>query len=92
MKNNKAVRFLNSTGPDHLKNRKATKPRHQQPACESPSKWRYTGGPAMTAFSVFGSSHSSSTKTKLRGGPTDKTFWILACKLSHSRCTFCISF
>ena len=52
MKNHKNIGSLSNTGPDTLKNHKATKPdsmlgRHR-PASETPFKWCFAGGPMMT--------------------------------------------
>ena len=50
-KNHKNIGFLNNTGPDPLKNHKATKPDsilgHHWPASETTFKWRFTGGPML---------------------------------------------
>ena len=50
-KNHKNIGFLRNTGPDPLKNHKATEPdsilgRHRH-ASETPFKWRFAGGPIM---------------------------------------------
>ena len=45
------IGFLSNTGPDPLKNHKATKPAFKVgpswPASETQFKWRFTGGPMM---------------------------------------------
>ena len=61
LKNHKNIRFLSNTGPDPMKNRKATKPAfnmgHHQHASETPFKWRFVGGPMVAPIIVvFGSS------------------------------------
>ena len=49
------IGFLSHTDPDPMKNRKDTKPefnvRHHRDASKTPFKWRFTGGPMMSAFS-----------------------------------------
>ena len=58
---NKSIGFLSNTGPDPLKNQKATKPAfnvgsisaHQRksfPASKTPYEWRFAGGPMMARF------------------------------------------
>ena len=54
LKNHKNVGFLSNTGPDPLKNHKATKPdsmlgRHGH-ASQTPFEWRFAGGPMMAHF------------------------------------------
>ena len=56
-KSQKNIGFLSNTGPDPLKNHKATKPAfnvgpssHHRPASETPFKWRFAGGPMMALF------------------------------------------
>ena len=49
-KSHKHIGFLSNTGPDLLKNDKATKPAmlgHRWHASETPFKWRFAGGPMM---------------------------------------------
>ena len=56
LKNHKNIGFLSSTGPDPLKNHKATKPAFNvgslwhQSARETPFKWRFAGGLMMALF------------------------------------------
>ena len=79
--------FLSNTGPDPLKNHKASMKGRHRHASETPFKWefcwRVDDGPFIV---VFGSSLPSSTKTNnnksfLSWTPSDKTFWIRACGL-----------
>ena len=55
LKNHKNIGFLGKTGPDPLKNFKATKPAfntgHHRPASEMPFKWRFAGGPIINQLS-----------------------------------------
>ena len=85
--NYKAIGFHSNTGPDPLKNHKATKPAFKV----RPSfKWRFAGGPILVAF---GSSLTSSTKSwtppaKLSGsahGTVGRVNLSLG-YLSHMRC------
>ena len=47
----KNIGFLSNTGPDPLKNHKATKPAfnvgYHRHASETPFNWRFAGGPMM---------------------------------------------
>ena len=73
----KNVVFSN-TGPDPLQGRKAAKPAFN--VGPSSVRLRADDGPLIV---VFGSSLPSSTKKKhviVDGTPSDKTFWILACR------------
>ena len=50
LKNHKYIGFLSNTGPNLLKNHKATKPEFnigQSSARQTPFKWRFAGGPMM---------------------------------------------
>ena len=47
LKNYKNIGFLSNTGPDPLKNHKATKPTFN---VEPSFKWRFAGRPMMTQF------------------------------------------
>ena len=62
--NHKKLGFLNNTGPDPLKNHKATKPEFNV----GPSfKWRFAGGPMMTRLAWnLDPSSPSSTKKQLK--------------------------
>ena len=62
LKNHKNIGFLSNTGPDPLKNHKATKPtfnvgQSSAPVSETPFKWRADDDPFIV---VFGSSIPSS--------------------------------
>ena len=48
LKNHKNLGFLSNTGPDCLKNHKATKPEFN--VSETPFKWHFTGGPMLARF------------------------------------------
>ena len=54
LKNHKAIVFLCNTGPDPLKNHKATKQHsmfsHHLPASETPFPWCFACGPMMARF------------------------------------------
>ena len=54
LKNHQNIGFLSKTGPDRLKNHKATKQHsmlgHHRPASVKPFKWRCAGGPMMAHF------------------------------------------
>ena len=51
LKNYENIGVLSNSGPDPLKNHKATEPEsmlgHHQHASEMPFKWRFAGGPMM---------------------------------------------
>ena len=51
LENHKNIRFLSNTGPDSLKNYKATTPAFNvgpsSHARETPLKWRFAGGPMI---------------------------------------------
>ena len=77
--NHNAIGFLINTGPDPIKNHKATKPAFND------AKWCFACGPKMAPLSVvFRYSLPSSTKKKrkkknVRVEPhSDKTLWIRA--------------
>ena len=57
MKNHKAIGFLSNTGPDPMKNHKATKPNsilgHLRPTREMPFTWHFPGGPMMARFEWY---------------------------------------
>ena len=46
LENHKNIGFLSNTGPDPLKNHKATKPAFNV-GLSSPFNWRFAGGPMM---------------------------------------------
>ena len=56
LKNHKNIGFLSNTGPDTLKNHKASLPSqhsmlgNHRSVSETPFKWRFAGGPMMSHF------------------------------------------
>ena len=54
LENHKNIGFFSNTGPDPLKNHKATKPAFNvgplQHARKTPFKWRFAGWPMMAPF------------------------------------------
>ena len=91
LKNHKNIGFLCNTGPDPLKNHKATNPAFNvEPpsACQGNAismalHWQADDGPIKA---ISGSSIPPSAKKKgyqIRT-PSDKTFWISKCHCYHS--------
>ena len=72
LKNHLNIAFLSNTGPDPLKNHKATKP----------FKRRFAGGPMMALIVVVGSSQQLKIRCQnwTRSG---KNFWIRACTINN---------
>ena len=54
---NTCIGFLSNTGPDPLKNHKATKPAfnmdHHLPTSETPFQWRFAAGSMMARFKCY---------------------------------------
>ena len=71
LKNHKYIGFLSNTGPNLLKNHKATKPEFnigQSSARQTPFKWRFAGGPMMAHLKWYLapiSPHQSTIKKSL---------------------------
>ena len=69
-KSQKNAGFLSNTGPDPLKNHKATKPdsmwRRHRHASETPFKWRFAG----PVIELFGLSHKKQNKKRCKVGPS----------------------
>ena len=83
-KSQKNKEFLSNTGPDPLKNHRATKPAFN--VVQSPARqWRFADGPMMTHYKLYLdplSAHQLTEKRKKKRyqicTPSDKTFWIRA--------------
>ena len=86
LKNHKNIGFLSSTGPNPLKNSKATKPAFnvgqsstRQRNTKTPFKWCFAVGPIMARLSAIWI--LSFLKKKCHSWtPSEKTFWIRAWK------------
>ena len=95
LKNHKNIGFCRYTGPDPLKNLKATKPPFNSwPSSarqQNAIKWRYAGGPIMASFLLYIAiaivlilspliiQKNNNLATLSKLDPCDKTFWIHAC-------------
>ena len=87
----KNLGFLSNTGPDHLKNHKATKPEfnvgplsaRQRNAILMAFRWRPDDGPLILAFE-FSLPHTLKKRCQ-SWTPSDKTFWILATGVQTGR-------
>ena len=78
LKNHKNIEFLSNTGPEPL-----LMLGHHWPASETPLKWRLAGGPMMALSLWYLDPHQLKKNKKkrcLRWTPSDKLFWISACK------------
>ena len=83
LKIHKNMGFLSKTGPDPVKNHKATKPAamlgHHWPARETPFKWCFAGGQMIAHLYLYS---LIKKKSYLIWTPSDKTFWIHACSVN----------
>ena len=100
LKNHKNIEFLSNTGPDPLKNYKATKPAcnvgptsaRQRNAIEMVFRWRADDGPLIAVFGSFLPSSAKNEKRRKKTiicqnlTPSGKPFWIRTCSLlRHSK-------